>query len=907
MENFNQKRKLFFIKEDEKQEPQKKKKQTTTLNPCCEPLENTSTILNRYKENVKLLSRDDLKLLIDILEGRKDNHFIESCFSMTREFQSLLFDIAEDSIKIYPTPTVITPAVVAFIAFECSFDYLYTHVDDDEAFVLLSLLVGVNNKFFCKNTNTTTTTRKERVDSFSDFTKIKNRWELLNDIAESFSNQRAGTNPIINSLVSIVSCDIRGKLFEKLIKTGLDYAKDAADKDPFDAAFILPWINVSNFEIVSNLIRRNVITVFNTVKCNPDCKKEYWDYYAAGYDQRIASSTVIGLGFSWKHTARNSTLRKHLIDWLVNNFWVTLSAKRDKKEAKVSQTLTERVNCFASLVACLRDTHVLIIIRYWPIPSNLLMSFYENFVQYMYEGCSSIYASFPNLVVRFHMITERVLKEFGIQNINKRIIDKGVKIFIKSKACTPLSNLFEKYKDSFSVYRVKEYARYIVYETNGCYASLKVLLEKFPWLLSTWINNSGDTLLCLCIKYLYPNLRLLLHMPLVKKHIDVENKDGLTPLMLAADYSCLDMIETMSYLIKYGKSNVNYVNRNHETVFHRVAASNNYKGLLLLKKIKSSASFPIVELRRKGDGATALMIALARENVDVAFTLMEDFGAKATTKFGLSTSLRTVEAMFLKCKNLSLSLLAEFCIHPNRKIIADSFNNNSLFEEEALVAMTGVETNNAPIFQIREKGDVFHRLKYNNKQRGFFVDDEAEDEGNCRVVVRTDDFYWTLFNENQCSIQTEWVKLLLNNKQKEMNTLIREMVKKDFGNDKCPICLKIFTTTGERGITECGHAFHAECWTSSINTQRNNLCPLCRTDTTFTKECFMTFHPEPNLAGLIDSNNAHLKERIFRKKLQPEINNGEEANEAEIYTKVARYEFFINNEWVDESSLSNEI
>ena len=160
------------------------------------------------------------------------------------------------------------------------------------------------------------------------------------------------------------------------------------------------------------------------------------------------------------------------------------------------------------------------------------------------------------------------------------------------------------------------------------------MLEKFPWLLNTWIDHEGNTLLGLCIIHDYPHFKSLMFIPIVQKHIDVESMDGLTPLMLAGDHPLLS--DMMGELLTFGKANANYVNRHRESVFHRMAASNNFRGLALFRDFPKS---DIIELRRKGDGATALMIALSRENMDVAHVLMCSFGAKATTKFGNSQSL----------------------------------------------------------------------------------------------------------------------------------------------------------------------------------------------------------------------------------------------------------------------------
>ena len=956
-----------------------KKRQTNVsrrkmLHRRCKLSDQTLTVLNRHSNRLRLLSPVDYELLIDVLEGKMENHSTKSDFSAAPEFHVLLLDLARESALscFSPSPRGTwfqsNPAVVvAFMGKWCSFDFLYSRIYDDRVFVLFSLLVGVNNAYFSSNTSSDVLSVEVTMQSEEDtdrpgtsplqarqalqqqFNRIRNRWRLLDKVSVSFSSQSAISNASVSRLSNMVTNKLRRTLFEKLIKVGMDFAENVEGwnssltvcnsnspeaLDPFDASFCLPLIDNSSFASVSTLVERNLIAVFNPARYDPTCRGYYLHYYMAENDLThiirnsksqppvVEHSELLGkatpLGIVWDHTNRNSDVRKYTLRCLMHAVLRFVSSKEENGGAETQLTLDERSRSFFSVISKLDLEQVSEILLKWQLPDNLLMATFKRLVIYTLATtatthvCSgSGYSNWPTKRW-LELMSERALSELRYQITDSGFLDAAVKAMAALNCPDVISKVIEDFGTSLSIARVKEYARLFVSESSVSAPALMTLLTKFPWLLNTWIDRSGNTLLGLCVMHAYVYFGSLVRMPLVKTHIDVESMDGLTPLMLAADYPAISFF--MRTLIHESSANAFHVNRHHETVLHRMAASNNVGPLAYFDIIRLKGC-RMVELRRKGDSATPLMIALSRENVDIARSLMSTFGAKATTKFGNSTSLRTVDAMFLRCKSLSLELLAEFGIEPDPQVIADSFRRDLLFKEECSVAMTGME-DNSRVCKERHEGSVMARL-----EKQLYA-------GKCKKICRrlltatrvssvhhmcehVPDLGWSVLNDGNFS-QLDWLTHLLNNRTQEMDKSIRE-IKKGYDTGECAICQEECKATDcsssekKRGKTSCGHYFHTNCWKGMDGKKK---CPMCRTLAKFVVERSNPFDPEP-LVILCSEPEVQRRYKVIEGGVAATLPSSskegglEREEEPELCERVGRYEFLIDGAWVDESSPLN--
>ena len=805
---------------------------------------NNNPLLQNYEQ--ERLSTKEMRLLNEILEGKKDKYFIAPTFHISNEFRRILLYIATQKI---------TPGIVAYISIECLFDTLYDDIDDDKTFIILSLLVGINNGFFSKSYDMFAA-EGNGTKAEEDVMKIKNRWRILDALTDKI--EPATT---VRRLINVVAYFIRKRLFKKLIKHYIALSSGGGDsQQPFDVSFTLPMIDKANFDQVSKLVKENVLIFFNPVI------HQYYKNAVEARSKHIKSGS--GMGKGWKKE-RNSTLRNFMINKVIDN-------EIDERDYSL-QNIEEQAQSFEDLLEILDLTQCSDVIKQWRFPYSVLMCVlkksFERLLTLEKKGCRC----FGKVGKYFGWLTERAMEE---NKSNDHMFHDYVKMIIR---LNDIESFTEIVKRCNEIRKIKEYARYIVSETRSHTNLLNVLLEKFPWLLNTWIDYKGNTLLGLCVIHNYLHLRALMDIPSVKKYVDVESIDGLTPLMLAADYPRQYYI--INDLIEKGCANPIYVNRYHESILHRLAASNNCRGVENFRTYPCNAfchliKNTILELRRKGDGATALMLALSRDNVDVADAMMRLLGATARTKFGNSQTLRTAEAVYLLRKNMSVALLMEMGIHPETKIIANSFKSGALFEQECFVATTGVE-NNSRVCDVVYRGDITKRLESAGLSK----------KNNRVTVVCVDDLNWTLFNNHGYCKKLKWANCLLNNNKEGLEKAIKDDSGKDFGNQECPVCLDDFSGDEQKGVTKCGHSFHSACWAGVLEKEFMKKCPMCRAITTLSIQEYLEFSPEPTTAVI-----AAPKMRKYRRKREDEEKEG-----IWLYNKIARYEFFIDGKWVDES------
>lgn len=795
--------------------------------------------ISSYLKKLSTSGNSDLNLLQDILEGRKENAFVEdSKIIFLDEFQKLLLEIVIKNNNLIEKKEqeqlLLTPGIIIYMS-TIDFSTLFNQIENDKLFVLLSLTTGVNNYFFSnqKNNDNNKIIIKE-VNEKKDLLKIKTRWRMLEHITNNINNNN--NNSFMNHILKKVVYSIQKKLFDGMLKDiiiisekkMLSSTQQSKKFLPLNVSFAVSKVNNKNFNVISVFVEQNLITFFNTIsqqqQQQQQCQYSYKDFY--NYDNNDPEKS--NLNIYLKDRFRTITLRNSTLENIIKDF---NNSNKEIINDDNNNDYDDDNFIFEQLINKLDTTKLSIVIRFWDIPSSILLKAFNIALIAISNNDKE------NVFTRkrwcFGFLTERVIKKFGEEKVN---IDEALKIIIQIRCLGSFSVIMEEYKKKFTIERIKYIAHYIIIN-NHSVELLKVMLEIFPWLLNTWIDCNGNTLLSLCVILNYKYINKLLEMKFVKKYINVENMNGLNPLFLAADDDHNNSKFLFQSIVEKGKADITHINNNYESIFHRLAASNNVTVLQYLKKKKKNEIQFLIELRRKKDSATALMIALIRENIEAARILLK-FGASATTKFGNSQVLRTVDAMHLKKKFFSLYFLAtEQGLKPLNRIISDNFD--ILIEEESRgVAMTGCDNN------------------------------------------RDDNLIWSLFNDDKLI----FTSINLSSQQEKQSF-------KDYHNEKCNICLEYFNNNNnndnDKGITECGHSFHEYCWKG--RNKKLNECPLCRQITSF------------NLINIFSSSSSSLEKslqpssprRIFRIIK-------EETNKRKHYPNIVRFEFLRKGVWINE-------
>ena len=850
------KRKLREEKEEEEEEEEKRTNQPfIKKNKFNKDLNSDITlfikkykiIISSYLKKLSSSGNSDLNLLQDILEGRKENTFVEdSKIIFLDEFQKLLLEIVINNNnnlieKKEQEQLLLTPGIIVYMS-TIDFSTLFNQIDNDKLFVLLSLTTGVNNYFFSnlKDNDNSKIIIKE-VNEKKDLLKIKTRWIMLDHITNNINNNN--DNSFIKYILKQVVYSIQKKLFDRMLndiiiileKKRLNSTQQLIKSFPLNVSFAVSKVNNKNFDVISVFVEQNLITFFNTISQRQQQQylypyKDFYDLENNNNDNNNNNNNndpeKSNLNIYLKHKFRSVTLRNYTLENIIKDFLNNIN-----KEIINDNNDNDNDNfIFEQLINKLNTTKLSILIRFWEIPSSILLRAFNMALIAISNNDKE------NIFTRerwcFGFLTERILKNFGEEKIN---IDEALKIIIQFRCLGSFSAIMEKYRKKFTVERIKYIAHYIIIN-NYSVELLKVMLEIFPWLLNTWIDCNGNTLLSLCVISNYKYINKLLEMKLVKRYINVENMNGLNPLFLAADNNNNSKFLFQS-IVETGKADITHISNDYESIFHRLAASNNVTILQYLKKKKKNAIQFLIELRRKKDSATALMIALIRENIEAARILL-NFGASATTKFGNSQILRTVDAIYLKKKTLSLDFLAEEQgLKPMKRIISD--NLDILIEEESRgVAMTGCDNN------------------------------------------KDDNLTWSLFNDDKLV----FTSIILSGQREKLSF-------KDFHNEKCNICLEYFNNNNDsdKGITECGHSFHEYCWKG--RNKKLNECPLCRQITSF------------NLINIFSSSSSSNLEKSLQPSSPPRIFRvikEEETNKRKHYPNIVRFEFLRKGVWINE-------
>ena len=69
---------------------------------------------------------------------------------------------------------------------------------------------------------------------------------------------------------------------------------------------------------------------------------------------------------------------------------------------------------------------------------------------------------------------------------------------------------------------------------------------------------------------------------------------------------------------------------------------------------------------------------------------------------------------------------------------------------------------------------------------------------------------------------------IVEEQKEEIKQKNKELQKLRYHNQECPICFEEFTKTRNVTVTNCGHAFHIDCFLNSMISDSEKRCPCCR-------------------------------------------------------------------------------
>nr|BDT63136.1 MAG: wsv064-like protein [Sicyonia whispovirus] len=741
-----------------------------------------------------------------------------------------------------------------------------------------------------------------RADFLASVRKIERRWVMLDDFLErTLESTTAIIRPLV-SRVAMAMRDWLMKLLLSAARAHSLTAPTLGDSLGIaDVRFCLSAVNDLNAGEFCEMIERGLFRVSTPrvggggldvqlhVLSNNEVSLTDWQAQlgcratAGPWKPKTYSCPYSPLGLSFKNSHRVRSFKKAVIGTLLRIVWawsgeeVAAALDKDVRGPDGNPTTFSAENRADDLLALLervKEPQTFVrLLRAWNANDEVLaqlVSRTARTAQHEYEralegtqlksSCSSSSgggsgSGVTQILLRYAMVLSAFVGALTASGNAQRHLDILVDaiedaLFMKRGlddkeflgAAIQALKLIEK---ELPVERVKELARLCTGTRYGgrrhaSWAVFTCVLETWPWLLDTYFDMQGNTLLALCIINLYPFMdSILWSSHSAKEKLNVETRDGLTPLMLAVDRASSDILT----LLNHG-ADAWHINANHETVLHCAAASNNTFALRTLfihsKTVGRMDELQrLVELRRKDDGVTAAMLASVRDNADAALVLASVYGARLDTRFGRSKWLTTPEAALLKRRKATLEMMAKRDLVPSPEVIRKSFEDGSLLEEEPLVASAGIFNYGRPSAFVKKN---YESLDPSLRAKRRCQSWEGNKKGN-RFSVSLSDLTWALFNKKNPHVDKQtWVSWMLLNDQSEFNRTISELNKYlDFNQDACSICLD-----GWKGrssvLTTCGHRFHLTCWDAYCQTDTlkcscsgkkfpccRKMCPCCRT------------------------------------------------------------------------------
>ena len=592
---------------------------------------------------------------------------------------------------------------------------------------------------------------------------------------------------------------------------------------------------------------------------------------------------------------------------------------------------------FDEITRQLQRLQFISVIEKWKIPLPMLQQALRNSLGLLKEKKKEYDYDCRRLGIILGRLLMQILdKVGGFDNVPPADMNEALLFMIRFGSFDTFFHIITKYKEKFTVEKIKRYTLAFIKSDLSCLYSdykiiraFKCILEQFPWLLRTWMDRAGRTLLSLCVINLKcQDLQKLLALNIVKKHIDIECKDGRNPLFLAAAGIVGDNDDggggggndddeerkgkifplilaeagfigndnklgggsevkkrhcwssKVISLLTIGKANLDYINTRDESILHHLAMSNKYKDLKSILHIFdwSHRIKPLLELRRKVDNATALMIALEKGNIQMVNILM-GLGASATTNFKFSQSLRSIDAIFLKVKWGSFCALTAKGIRPSIKYI-NIYNKKWLLKEEWLIGGMAINSH----------GELhrFSDWETMRKSQKFIMDNYRKR----RPVIQFDEILWLELHKD--TIHSAGIDSSSSDDDENDDKIIK---KKKTSNSQQE-------SQKDDEETECGEYFHGIC----SNKLYLNKCPICPSTLCLQENNDVSFtHPKKyrditaTTTTTIDDYSVMSIQNIDKL-----FNIDYDGYEPPSSSDIARFEFFIDGKWIDESLLNAE-
>ena len=530
---------------------------------------------------------------------------------------------------------------------------------------------------------------------------------------------------------------------------------------------------------------------------------------------------------------------------------------------------------FSRLELGYRGTHV---ISYWKLPPDSAASILNTSTTSLLniqcdESKTTLFTGFLFLLLKEN-------KEAEVPHyVFIRTLKMAIRADHRESLCRyterALRTIFEtcKKRDLLNVRDVKMLAVFTL--KWYCFHVLDAIIDLYPWIAKTWVDGEGNTLLGLAVSVRLTDCnfieRLLKKAPVLDS-VDMLSRDSLlTPVMIHAglkyssllphqDYSWLTVLD----LLYVHGAKIDCVNENGEGLLHRAACSNNFDLLVLLANFPSSTgkSFRdalrnVINVRRKLDGSTPIMISLARSHTLFSSYFIHFFKPKLNILMGKSEGLRVSEYLFLSCKDEELNVLGKYHYNMDVMVFKNAKKNNAdydLWREQFLCGGLGLLVEGED--NITEIGPLSSTGKLESPRL------------NARSYI---------FPRLLPSNRPQWLGDLFEDHTNILSSSPLERVKIYNEDDtECPVCKTEFR---EKPVaTSCGHRFCRDCL--SLLCVRNTLkCALCNT---------------PNISvvtqGLIEAESrnctvAHVTQRHWKLLSQN------------------RYAFFVNDRWIDEKDL----
>ena len=678
------------------------------------------------------------------------------------------------------------------------------------------------------------------------------------------------TNNKLYGLVEHVRGQVNVRLREILIKMMVSHIYEPG----MDLSFIAPFLTKDTFSVVSDLVSTGEVRMFPDVAehagClttipvtrqgpadeEQDCRSFKFRKVASLKCDGYRRMPVFGQGHASSVPTQNKCFYTFTPDRIeaVRNSCIRTIIHNGIVDVPTNNHCCKKCRNYTVFFDFVKhrceSENLSRVLNFWNISESLMLQYVVDFVKSKYDG------------PKYDSLKDEKIFSFILKSMGSCALKKGIENGSLSPSTFVL--ILEKAlalgtKDVFSVLTcalsskmhflnpvdVKRIALECLKYPHPDY-TLASMVNAFPWLATTWFDVNGNGILHLCFTRYNVNkivTRLLFDTCLpLKKNVNLENKNGLTPLLLSSEYLNRRIIDAFNALVLYGEANLHFVTRNNETIFHRIAMCNNIHVLQAVKKVglvmdyefpaPSAACLPRINLKREPDGATALTMAVARGFLLTAQLLLQ-MGASPLVRFGKTkTSITLVEAVTLKGLSETIKMLQKKTLcRPNIERIRE--NMDMLLQEEATLGGTGIVSHTPSTVFVGPDGilrSVWLGMCYSNLAQPFPKD--------------------------------------LDNIGRYEHTL-NVAAGMDSGNASCPLCDRVFMQHNRRIAKCCGHAMHNECW----QTMNSSRCPMCNANMV----------PKENLkpAAMVAEKNK-IKEEIVKDDRPVAMVEGVPANRPEM-------------------------